>query len=1067
MKQRICKAIIFSFYTSIVFFSIANSAYSEIRESETLTRSERLNLARSFVKKIKSGLSYADTNLLRPYEDDDPNAGNILQDGELLLLQPVLRDRFHPEGLILAEYQNGEILVSLRDFSETLRIAITVDPDTQTASGFYIDENKPFFLDVNTLQARTDQGEFTASPETFARDGDIFVALSDLEKWIDMEFSPIISTQRLTIESEEPLPIEKYYARRKLKFQKYKMPEPELPRLEGDEYKAIEMPAIDVATTSTYRKRGGAQEGTSRHNATIRTTGDLAYGTLTTQSRLNNEDQLTNISANYKQESAQPDLLGPLKARRFELGDVISANFDLGGSVSQAFGARITNTDPLRSFSSPTTNISGQAFPGWDVELYRNDGLIDFQEVDENGYYNFENVDLFNSDNNFKLIFFGPQGERREENLYIPIDRSRLANRGGIYDVSVTLDEKQTFKRSRLDSEDEGSVNVTALYERPILGSSAVTASFRSNEHEGERNYVSGLGLSTTVAQTLLNIDAAVDDEGETAARLVARKNIGKHDFIDTVDWIAPNFDTENEGDTNDVGTIKNTFRATGPMPFMIGKNPRYNVTTSYSHNTEGRDAIQTSASLNTNIKRVSLNEQLSYQSNNFSDDRLNSISNMTATYGRNRFRVLADYEIKPDSTLSRLFASYRRDFNRDLDLTLEAERQYNQKINEFTAKLDWQAGFVRLSPQITYNTNKDFFARLNTRFGILKEPHRDKFEFFDRNVSNNGALSAFVYLDADGDGQYSEGEEKLKGIIIKSVQNGGRATTDENGIALFNRLQELRLTDVKLDSTSLQDPTWVSGFEGVSILPRKGHVATIEFPVHISGDIDGTIFARSNNPDVGSVPLRNITLNLYNDDGEIEQSAISDSGGFYYFSTVPPGRYLLLISEKSAKNAKIISPPPQAIEIGYDGTVIYGNDIIVEEGEQNIPSEVKANLDDYKARHPHINFDENDYEIVLNLGEYNSRLMMSLVHYKVKTRYLPILSGGSLIVPPNESYADEQTGKHSLRFGLRDVSVDEAYNRCKSLVARSITCKVEIFPSYIKQAKNEQTDLSQATGAP
>ena len=147
MKQRICKAIIFSFYTSIVFFSIANSAYSEIRESETLTRSERLNLARSFVKKIKSGLSYADTNLLRPYEDDDPNAGNILQDGELLLLQPVLRDRFHPEGLILAEYQNGEILVSLRDFSETLRIAITVDPDTQTASGFYIDENKPFFLD--------------------------------------------------------------------------------------------------------------------------------------------------------------------------------------------------------------------------------------------------------------------------------------------------------------------------------------------------------------------------------------------------------------------------------------------------------------------------------------------------------------------------------------------------------------------------------------------------------------------------------------------------------------------------------------------------------------------------------------------------------------------------------------------------------------------------------------------------------------------------------------------------------------------------------------------------------
>ncbi|MDH5722844.1 MAG: carboxypeptidase regulatory-like domain-containing protein [Alphaproteobacteria bacterium] len=1076
MKQTIFKAIIIIIYTSIAFFSITISVHAKNSESRALNSQERLSIAHSFLKKMKSGFSYADTHLLSGVDPNDPNADNILEDGELLLFQPLLPNLLKLDGLIMAEYHDKDIFVSLRDFASLLRlsISVTVNDKEKKASGWYIEKDKHFFFNAETLEAKTDLGTFKANPNTFTKDGDIFVSINDLEDWTNIEFQAIISTQQLKIASEESLPIENYYNRRKLNFQKRQIPKPILPPIENDAPKAFEIPAVDVITNSGYRKRGTQEEGISTHTATVRTVGDFAHGTLTTQSRLNNKDQLVAVTANYKQESVEPDLLGPLKAKRYEIGDVVSTRFDLGGSSSQTLGARITNTDPLRSFSSPTTAISGQAFPKWDVELYRDDTLISFQEVDEDGFYLFENVDLFGSDNNFKLVFYGPQGEQQEETIYIPIDRNRLANQGGIYDVSLTVDDMHTFNRSNFEDEDKGALNLIAHYEHPLFDASALSVQFRTNEHESERNYVVGTGISTTLMETLINADAAVDDEGEAAARLVARKTLGKHDISDNLTWTSSNFDTEGDGDTNDIGSIKNTIRATGPAPLPLGKSPRYNVSASYSENTAGYSTIQASTSFSTNIKRVSLNEQLSFQSSDSSpDDRLNSLTNLSTTYGRNRFRLLTDYQIDPNSDLNRVFASYQRYFSRELDFTLEAERQYNQKINEFSAKLDWQAGFIRLSPQISYNSNKDFQALLNTRFGLLKEPHRDKLEFFDHNISNNGMLSAFVFLDANGDGQYNDGEEKLEGVAVKSIQNGGRAVTDENGIALFTRMQELRLTDVQIDPSSLQDPTWVSGFDGVSVLPRKGHVATVEFPVHISGEIDGTVFAREPlevATDTGfkteqtSTPLRNITINLYNDKGQIEQTVTTDSTGFYYFSAVPPGRYLLLVSEKSAQFSNFSRMAPQSVEIGYDGTVIYGKNIIVERGKEDIPSEVKVDLDDYKARHPHIDFEDGNYEIVLNLGEYNSRLLMSVVNYKLKTRYAPILIGGTPMVPPPESYADIKTGKHTLRYGLRNISIDDAYNRCKALVVRDVSCKVEIFPAYMKQAKNEIIETALST---
>lgn len=1029
------------------------------------TNQKRLALARSFVSKMKTGIargnSYLDVSVTTMET-------NILSDGETLLLQPVLDKNFRIDGVIYGVVKDKKVLLSLRDISEVLQIPFVIDIEKKTVEGWYVRENKKFSLDLNAGIVRTDVGEFNLSANVFIEDGDILVPAAELGTWMDFEFKPVVSAQDLRITSKELLPIQEKYRRRKERFGGYEISPPSLPRL-NDDYVALNLPSVNVAMRSVYRKQGDAKKGDVSHSATLRSVGDFAYGTLSTQIQANDVDNIKNVRMKYKRESRDPDLLGALEARRFEVGDITTTNVPLGGISSQELGVRITNTDSLRTFSTPTTGISGTGFPGWDVELYRDSQLIGLKEIGDDGFYQFADVDLFRSDNNFRLIFYGPQGEVREENLYIPVDRALLLSHGeGIYDVSISLDGKNTYNKSGANSSvgEDTNINVSALYEFPVADGVTLSAGLRSTvDHSArDRDSVGNLGVSATVKQALLNARVAVDDEGDMSAQLVARRDFGAHKVSSALRWRGKNFDVQGVGDSN-TGALRHTLNVNGPLPFALGRSPRYNFSTEYQLDTNDEYFLRSTVGISTTVKYLYLNEQLTHSTGSiFQDNTLTSTTSVTGAYGRNHVRFLADYELKPDSELKSVLASYRRDFTNKVKLELRVDKRYDTSLTQYSAKLDWQAGFARISPRVTYDNKQDFFAGLDTRFSLLRDPARGRVKLYDYDVTNSGSVSAFVYLDKDGDGLFNGDDEPLEGVVVRAPQNGGREATDVNGIALFTRMSRLRLTDVFVDPDTLQDPTWVTGMEGVSVVPREGNIVAVNFPIHISGELDGSVYTRvvslpqgdgvgTNARAPKSVALRKIRLKLYNATGDLQESVSTDSTGFYYFSLIPPGRYLLIIDEKSAVRGKFIRPAPQQIEIAYDGTIIYGNDIYVDMGEGDVPSAFMSDLDDYKARHPHIDFSKGEYDLVLNLGEYNSRLLMSVVWYKLKSRYDAMLTGGALFVLPTQSYADIKTGKHTLRVGLQGITLDQAYNRCRALVARGQYCKVEIYPSYINQA--------------
>lgn len=1027
---------------------------SEASSTEISGRqASEMSLARDFVSRISAGFKRADTMMAAQNGAPVEEQQNILDDGEVLMFRVRLESRIALDAPVMAQIEKGKVLFSLRDFIGALELPITLNETYDGASGWYIRENKRFSLNLTTREAISDQGTFALSPAVISRDDDIWVPIDDLAMWFGFKMTAKTSAQDLLIATSTPLPLEERLARQGRDLEGKKIGPAKLP-LDDTGQKAAAFPFVDVATRSGYSRDGSDDQSSNNHSASIQTTGDFGYGTLTTLTQLNDQDYLSSLRLNYSRESLEPELLGPLQARRYEIGDLSTVNLPLGQS-QQEFGARVTNIHPLRAYLRPSTSVTGSAFPGWDVELYREGQLLSFQKVGDNGIYTFDNVDLFSQDNTFRVVMYGPQGEVKEEEIYIPVDTQRTSQMGSAYDLSITGQNTQTYRAYDIHDDDQGALRISGLFEQPFGDSSAASIGFGTEERDNSRMMTLHGGLSTTIAQTLFNLNTAVEDRGEMGAELVARRNFGQHEIRNELNWATDDFDTNKNTQSREV--FSEQLNINGPLGLNIGTKPRYNLGANYIVDSNDNTSTSLLAGINTSWRRFAFGQQFNYDTNDSSpDDRLSSLTTLNGSIGLNRFRFISNYQMLPENKLESITASAQRYLNKDVEVGLDLLHRPDPRLTEGRTYLNWNAGFARISPQITYNTDKDISATLNTRFGIARDPLQNKIRMFDRPITAYGGLSAFVFLDKNGDDIFNGDDEALPDIAIQAPQNGGRVITKENGYAFFTNMNDMRVTDIYVDSESLPDPLWIPGFAGMSVLPREGHVTEIQFPIHMAGEIDGTISIQDN---AGNTrPMRGAEISLYNDEGKKTQSAISESDGFYLLSRIPPGSYTLMVESKELQGKSMAAPPPQSIQIGYNGETISGNSIVLESGRSNIATSFLS-PNDVKQIDPAL---LSGRKTLINLGAYKSQMLMGVTWFKLKTRHPTALAGAVLIEKPSESYAEAKTGTVILRAGLRNDSIEEASKRCAIILAGGSSCSIEVLPSSTtttSQLKTAQQD--------
>jgi hypothetical protein len=191
--------------------------------------------------------------------------------------------------------------------------------------------------------------------------------------------------------------------------------------------------------------------------------------------------------------------------------------------------------------------------------------------------------------------------------------------------------------------------------------------------------------------------------------------------------------------------------------------------------------------------------------------------------------------------------------------------------------------------------------------------------------LAGSGAVSARTFLDANQNGVFDPGEKPIEGAGF-TMNEGSRhpVSTNSDGLAYLTRLPPRQYADIALDTSTLEDPQWLPTVKGMRILPRPGKVQRIDFPVAMTGEVDGTVYLLEGGKTRG---IGNALVELVDDQGRVVASGLSASDGYYIIPAVRPGHYRARISPGQLEKLGLASTAPVELTMRADGEFVYGLD--------------------------------------------------------------------------------------------------------------------------------------------
>ncbi|MFN3826037.1 MAG: hypothetical protein ACK4NR_00255 [Micavibrio sp.] len=1039
--------------TGAALFLFANAGQAAEPPQAQPSRADLLKLARQFVGDVDYGFERADDYLDKVNGRENLKA---IPDGEMLLLQVSVGGR---KGIIfnqplVAIKQGDDVLVSLFDFVNVAQFAIDVKPLEKKAEGWFIRQNRRFMLDGAAMKIEADGQTYNLTEDDIlVDDADILISSAMLSKVFGFKGDVSLRYQRLdvAVTADKWPAVERI--ERALRRKNQKRPPVEQP-LQEEPYRMVSVPNVDFSTSYDFSRAGqsGEIKRSRSHNAVIG--GDLLGHTVRAVTSGDQMHALQTLSATFKKESDQPELLGRMKAREYEFGDISAVNVPGAVGKKSGVGFRATNRNPYET-SDAITEIEGDIAPGWDVELYRGSQYLDVIS-NADGKFRFRDVQLSAGENKFRLLKYGPLGEIEEEEFTIFSTPRKLTETKDLYEVSVNASDTVLWSRQTPHSHDKYVPIVAGTLEHQLTMDTSVKGGVFTGQQEGhQKTYFHG-GGATYWGGTILNAGTTFDWDGAFTSSVTARRNIFGQGFSAGASFKSADYGLYGGQKAPSEYTLDILTR--GALPTIFDFNlGNYTVSTSYTENADDRSIQESKLSWSGQLSPVSFSHNLTHnltKSPESESEELTGRSSFGGRVGRTRWRATTEYKIHPEWHIDTYNLDLSRRLAEDVNGQLLFENIPDTDFTQMQAKVIWNHDNFALSPSLGYNTNRDITATITANVGLAYDEDNNKIAFSGKKISDMGGVSAFVYLDKDGDRMFTEGDEPIQDALVEAIQTRKGGNTDEDGQAFIYELPSDVITDVKLNEYSLFDPFYVSANPGVSIRPRAGHDARIEFPVHNGGELDGTIYVRMPNGKERSG--RNLRLHLFDINGNLVGSAATSFDGFFLFQKIHPGDYWLMVDEKDARNSGLIRPLPEKLSFGYDGTLLYGHKIFMrqaDEGEVDTPLVIGENYESYINENPSVDvalIREN--RIVFNFGTFSSRAMMSLVWYKLKSLYGNNIRGAELLVPLSQTNPAGEDNKHALRATIPDMTMAKAHALCKALMARNTYCRAEILPSGLEK---------------
>lgn len=828
---------------------------------------------------------------------------------------------------ILAYEHRGELLLPLGELASAFELALEVDPARGRAAGWVIDESRSLELDLARCRLEVEGiPRDLAGVLLGAAEDDLYAGIDVLESWLPVAFDYQPRAMILDVRSRELLPIEARLERDRLRRRLRRGDTQGTGGTAREEpYRAWSVPFLDVH----LENRAVLEDGDAhwRLDSDLAAAGDLLWlSTHLFYGGTTDGTQRLRMRAGRR----HPDggMGGPLNLTEFGFGDISNTPLPLVARSFTGRGVQISSMPLDYSSDLSQVTLEGDLPAGWEVELYRNELLLDFQAVGSDQRYSFVDVPTLGGLNVFRLVFYGPRGEQREEERRIWMTGGMAPAGTARFRITANQHEQDLIELDSRAFRDERRGEPRAVGELEVGLAESVTLAFGGATLPVERKqrHYGTFGLRTTFLGSYAKLDALASHEGGWGAGVGLQTRLADN----TLTFSHHHFDAFLSERTREDGGEHLLSQSQGRIYGLVrrGRHPvAYQVSAEHDRLAGGRDRSDLQLRLSTFARllwithtlRARLDRGGTIESTSVDGDLLG-----TSRVGPFTLRGRLGYRIEPAELL-----------NTGVSLDWRPERDYAALVgltHDFGGRT--RASFTLgrrillffATASFDVDSAGDLGVRAGLAFGLAPNPRARRLEPLRPAATRRGAISARVFLDRDADGRYGEADAPLAGVGF-DVQSRERELTGPEGTAFVGDLSVERRVAVALDPDTLIDPLWVVPEESEEVILRPGVAAQLDFPVLPTGEIDGMIWVERE----GVRRSRGgIELQLLDASGAEIQRLRSEVDGFYLVDRIPPGRYQLRVDPGHASRLSLMAPPPRSFEITPDGTILSGQDFVL-----------------------------------------------------------------------------------------------------------------------------------------
>lgn len=802
-------------------------------------------------------------------------------------------------GDIAAVIKGQELYLPVTDLFDFLKIRNLPSPGLETISGFFIAPDAKYVISRSESQIRYQDKVFNLEPGDLIRtESNLYLRASYFGKVFGLDCAFNFRSLSVTVNSKLELPLIREMRQEEMRKN--------ITRLKGEikadttigrSYPLFKFGMADWSAIAAEEVNGNSETSLNLALGAM-----IAGGEANASLYYNSNAPFLEKQQYYLWRYVNNDFT-PL--RQVMIGKIpVNA---ISSIYNPVIGIELTNTPTTyrRSFGSYT--LSDKTEPGWIVELYVNNVLVDYVKADASGFFTFE-VPLVYGNSIVRLKFYGPWGEERtrEQNISIPFNF--LPKNTLEYTISAGIEEDSIGSRYS-----RASINYGVTRSLTLGGGMEYLSSLLSNPA------MPYLNASLRITNNILlygEYAYGVRAKGTLTYRFPSNMQLDLNYTWYDKDQKAINYNYREER------------KAVLSMPLKIGNFFTYQrfsvnqIVLPAAKYTSGEWLFSGSLmGISTNLTTTALFLE---NSNPYVYSNLSMALRLPIG-----FVVMpqAQYSYSQKELISAKVSVEKHILDHAfMNLSYEQQFTSNLKMAELGFRYDFS--FAQTGASVRQSNNKTTLVQYAR--GSLINDRKTKYLGADNRTNvGKGGIAIMPFLDLNSNGRKDPGEPKAYGLNLRA--NGGRVEKSERDSTIrILGLEPYTTCYIELDPNSFENISWRLQKPTLNVEVDPNILKLIEIPISVVGEATGTVKIEKDGEKRG---LGRIIVSFFYANMKSAGKTLSEDDGYFSYFGLTPGRYSVMIDTGQLKTLNMISEPEIqtfVVKAGTEGDIINGLDFVV-----------------------------------------------------------------------------------------------------------------------------------------